>query len=183
MPKVVDHDQRRAEVIEATCAVIADHGLEATTMRRIADRAGCTTGLVTHYYTSKHEILVAALRHVHRAAGARMLDALAASSGPEALHSVIEQSLPLDERRLREWKVWLAFWGKASTSKSLRAEQRARYSEWTELLHQLFAASDISAPVDGIVALIDGIGTRATVDPASLPPARQLELIHGYLAD
>ena len=50
-------------------------------MRRIAEAAGCTTGLVTHYFASKDEILVAALRPSHEAAGARMRAPAGAARG------------------------------------------------------------------------------------------------------
>ncbi len=69
MPKVVDHDARRAAIVEAALRVIAGAGLENATVRRIAHEAVSTTGLVTHYFANKDEILIAALRHVHRAAG------------------------------------------------------------------------------------------------------------------
>ncbi|MGH3177968.1 MAG: TetR/AcrR family transcriptional regulator, partial [Streptosporangiaceae bacterium] len=52
MPKVVDHAARRAELVDAAWRVIAEEGLEAATMRRIAEAAGCTTGRVTHYFDS-----------------------------------------------------------------------------------------------------------------------------------
>src|SRR5580692_1468139 len=73
MPKVVDHDARRAELVDAAWRVIAAEGLEAATMRRIAQAAGCTTGRVTHYFYSKDDMLVAALREVHRRAAERMI--------------------------------------------------------------------------------------------------------------
>ena len=40
MPKIIDHDERRQELIEASWAVIAAEGLEGVTMRKIATAAG-----------------------------------------------------------------------------------------------------------------------------------------------
>ena len=73
MPKVIDHAVRRAELVDAAWRVIAEEGLEAATMRRIAEAAGCTTGRVTHYFDSKDDVLVAALREVHSRAAKRMI--------------------------------------------------------------------------------------------------------------
>ena len=54
MPKVVDHAVRRAELVDAAWRVIAEEGLEAATMRRIAEAAGCTTGRVTPSLQGNH---------------------------------------------------------------------------------------------------------------------------------
>ena len=181
MPKIVDHDLRRAAIVEATCAVIADQGLEAATMRRIAERAGSTTGLVTHYFESKHAVLIAALRHVHRSAGHRMLSAIQDAAPDQRLRVVIEEALPVDRQRLGEWRVWLAFWAQASTDSELGAEQRSRYAEWTQLLEDVLEQSDCAAHVDSLIALIDGVGTRAALDSDEFPPDRQLAVVDHYL--
>ena len=44
MPKIVDHDERRATIAAAAAMVIADDGVEGATMKAIASRAGVTTG-------------------------------------------------------------------------------------------------------------------------------------------
>ena len=181
MPKIVDHDVRRTAIVKATCDVIAADGLEAATMRRIAERAGSTTGLVTHYFESKRAVLIGALRHVHRAAGDRMLAATHEAARGQRLRVVIEQALPLDQQRLEEWRVWLAFWAKAAVDPELEVEHRARYVEWTQLLEDLLEESDHNGPVDGLIALIDGLGIRAALDPAEFPADRQLAVMDQYL--
>ena len=182
MPKVVDHDARRTTIVEAALAVIVERGLEGATMRRIAQEAGSTTGLVTHYFASKDEVLIAALRHVHRAAGARMIEAMRNREGIEALRAVIEESLPLDDARRAEWKIWLAFWGHAPTAPALAIEQQQRYEEWTDLLAQLVVDAGLDTSVTGLVAVIDGIGVRATITPDGLPPSEQLAVVGRVLA-
>jgi AcrR family transcriptional regulator len=150
---------------------VAAEGIEAATVRRIAEEAGCTTGRITHYFADKEEVLVAALRQVHRAAGKRMLAAIGQRSGLEALRAVLAEALPLDQERILEWRVWLAFWGSAATSTSLQAEQHQRYREWRGLLKRVLATAQLSADidldrlVDQIVALVDGFGLQGVLDP------------------
>jgi TetR/AcrR family transcriptional repressor of bet genes len=171
VPKVVDHAQRRRVLVAATWGVVAAEGIEAATVRRIAEEAGCTTGRITHYFADKEEVLVAALRQVHRAAGKRMLAAIGQRSGLEALRAVLAEALPLDQERILEWRVWLAFWGSAATSTSLQAEQHQRYREWRGLLKRVLATAQLSADidldrlVDQIVALVDGFGLQGVLDP------------------
>jgi hypothetical protein len=68
LPKIVNTESKRYELAEVTRRLIAEEGLEATTLRRIAERANCTTGLVTHYFATKEELLIAAMEQVRHAA-------------------------------------------------------------------------------------------------------------------
>jgi TetR/AcrR family transcriptional regulator, transcriptional repressor of bet genes len=185
VPRVVDHEQRRRELVAATWAVVAAEGIEAATVRRIAEEAGCTTGRITHYFADKEEVLVAALRQVHRAAGKRMLAAIGQRSGLEALRAVLAEALPLDENRILEWRVWLAFWGSAATSTSLQAEQHQRYREWRGLLKRVLATAQLSADidldrlVDQIVALVDGFGLQGVLDPQDPQPEQLASRLNG----
>jgi AcrR family transcriptional regulator len=185
VPKVVDHAQRRRELVAATWAVVASEGIEAATVRRIAEEAGCTTGRITHYFADKEEVLVAALRQVHRAAGRRMLAAIGPRSGLEALRAVLAEALPLDQERVLEWRVWLAFWGSAATSASLQAEQHQRYREWRGLLKRVLATAQLSADidldrlVDQIVALVDGFGLQGVLDPQHPQPEQLASRLNG----
>ena len=185
VPKVVDHAQRRRELVAATWAVVAAEGIEAATVRRIAEEAGCTTGRITHYFADKEEVLVAALRQVHRAAGKRMLAAIGPRSGLEALRAVLAEALPLDQERVLEWRVWLAFWGSAATSASLQSEQHQRYREWRGLLKRVLATAQLSADidldrlVDQIVALVDGFGLQGVLDPQHPQPEQLASRLNG----
>ena len=179
MPKVVDHAARRAELVDAAWRVIAAEGLEAATVRRIAQAAGCTTGLVTHYFESKDDMLVAALREVHRRAGQRMIRHVGGADIGAVLLEVILDALPMDDDRQLEWKVWLAFWGRAATDERLRQEQQRRYSEWRGLLGKLIrrarpqdTAAERRTAVDLIAGAINGLGIQATLEPGSFTDAR-----------
>ena len=179
MPKVVDHAARRAELVDAAWRVIAAEGLEAATVRRIAQAAGCTTGLVTHYFESKDDMLVAALREVHSRAGQRMIRHIDGADIEAVLREVILNALPMDDDRQLEWRVWLAFWGRAATDERLRQEQQRRYAEWRGLLGKLIrrarpgdTAADRRTAVDLIAGAIDGLGIQATLEPAKFTDAR-----------
>jgi TetR/AcrR family transcriptional regulator, transcriptional repressor of bet genes len=179
VPKVVDHAVRRAELVDAAWRVIAEEGLEAATMRRIAEAAGCTTGRVTHYFDSKDDVLVAALREVYRRAAERIRRHVGGADVATVLLDVLVDALPVDEDRQLEWKVWLAFWGRAAADERLRREQEQRYAEWRGLLDMLIrrarphdAAADRRTAVDLIAGAIDGLGIQAVLEPASFTSAR-----------
>jgi AcrR family transcriptional regulator len=170
MPRIVDHGRRRRELVEATRAVISTAGFEATTMRAVAAQAGCTTGRITHYFSDREELLLAALASAHEAAGARMLDATRATASAVArLRAVLHHALPLDARSLAEWKVWIAFWAYATTDDRLAREDRRRYREWSDLLSTAVRAVRPIGPADATVAIlmawVDGAGIRGAVHP------------------
>lgn len=59
MPKVVDHDARRGEILDSCFRLMAEEGYAAATMRRIASAAGVSTGTLYHYFPDKEAILAA----------------------------------------------------------------------------------------------------------------------------
>jgi TetR/AcrR family transcriptional repressor of bet genes len=189
MPKVVDHAERRRELVEAIWDVIANEGIEGLTMRRVASAAGCTTGRISHYFSGREELLSSALSAAHDEAEIRMID-IAKSDLParERLKLVAYEGLPLDAARLREWKVWIVFWAAAASNSSLSDQNRARYREWRNLLLRLFAdiesqaKSDSPARVDELLALIDGLGIRLALDTSASLRKRTRKTIDEYVA-
>ena len=172
MPKVVDRTEKRAEFVAASWNVIASEGLRAATLRRVASEAGCTTGSLTHYFPDRRSLLINSLRSAHFEAGARMMKAAEqASSQFERLEAVLLEALPLDAPRMREWRVWLAFWAEAMNDPQLAEENQRRYAEWRNLLSDVVSplvadSADLEAELDHLIALIDGLGLHLARDVA-----------------
>jgi AcrR family transcriptional regulator len=193
MPKIVDHDQRRRELLEATAAVIAAEGIQAATVRRIAREVGCTTGLLTHYFAEKDELVIGALRQVHGAAADRMLAHGKQISGIDALRAVLIEALPLTSVGQLEWRVWLSFWGVAWTSEPLTQEHRERYELWWRFIHHLLRETarlgqlvpdlDLREATDRLVALVDGLGLQIMYEPLRLKRRRVTAIIDAQLAE
>ncbi|WP_090265983.1 MULTISPECIES: TetR/AcrR family transcriptional regulator [Pseudomonas] len=57
---VGNHEEKRTELLKAVIEVIAKEGYAGTSMRRVAQHAGCTTGAVTYYFANKEEMVTAA---------------------------------------------------------------------------------------------------------------------------
>lgn len=53
MPKIVDHDYYRQELLSKCFELFADKGYAAITMRQIAQGLGVSTGTLYHYFSSK----------------------------------------------------------------------------------------------------------------------------------
>ncbi|RJO74122.1 TetR family transcriptional regulator [Nocardia panacis] len=180
MPRIVDHEQRRRAISAAACRVIAASGVANTTVRDIAAEAGCTTGMVVHYFAGKREVLRAALA----AASSTVAERVAAGiSQTTDLYALLGHFLPLDRTRTEEWRVWIAFRDSALQDEELARDHRERYRAWHEGVRLvLITAGHRAGPAldevaEALMVVIDGIGIQAVFDPERFTPERQLALL------
>jgi AcrR family transcriptional regulator len=182
MPKAVDHDQRREQIAQAACTVVANHGFEQATVVRIARAAGFTTGMLPHYFASKQEIILAALRLSLLRMEARLRDAGAQGSD---LLAVLKEALPVDESRFTECAFWTAFWGQVSTDAEARRLNAWVHREYAKLFRKALAThwpqsarwppALRSQVLLSITTYINGLTASAVTSPSDWPAARQVE--------
>lgn len=58
---VGDRESRRTELLDAAIAVIAQEGFAEASLRKVAKRAGCSTGAVTYYFANREEMMAAVI--------------------------------------------------------------------------------------------------------------------------
>src|SRR5438270_11316807 len=122
MPVFVDHEERRRQVVAVASRLIAEAGLDAVTVRDVANAADCSTAIVSHYFHNKKELLFLTYRaSIDRAT--ERCDAVLGAEGAD-LRAYLAEIMPLDEERLIEWKIWVAFWAKAVSDPDIAAAQR-----------------------------------------------------------
>ena len=183
MPKIVDHVQRREEIALVACRVLAEYGFEQATIVRIAREAGYTTGMVAHYFETKQDIIVAALRLILRRIEERLTRP---ASGPRPdLLTVLTEALPIDEQRYTECAFWTAFWGQVSADRRLKRINAWVHREYMRLFERCLAQGWSQwqewppATRDrvrrSVVTFINGITASAVVSRADWPPAKQIE--------
>ncbi|WNV87767.1 TetR/AcrR family transcriptional regulator [Umezawaea sp. Da 62-37] len=133
MPKVVDHDERRADIVRAAWAVICRHGIEGATVRRVAEQAGVSMGGLRHYFDTQEGLLRFAALAVGGNISARVEARLRSDDAPaDRARMVLEAMLPLDEERRVEATVWLAFMVRFRVDDTLR---ELRSTAWTGTRH------------------------------------------------
>jgi TetR/AcrR family transcriptional regulator, transcriptional repressor of bet genes len=192
VPKVVDHEERRAELGAAVWRLASREGLEAVTVRRVAEEAGWSTGAVVHYFSDKEELLLFAFSTVADRVRMRLAEAAERTTEPlELARAWLVAGLPIDNEQQAEVRVWFAFLGLALTRPAFARAQRLTYRAWrarvAELLQEAQARGDVSADVDpsaaaaALVALVDGLAVQATFEPRALSARRQAELVDRQL--
>lgn len=135
MPKLVDHDQRRREIVQAAWRLIARGGFEAMTMREIAAEAGYANGALKHYFASKDELLAAAFQQSFFRVNERASHSIGERTGLDAIRLLCLEMLPLDAERQVEARVAVAFWDRVVASKALmkiHADSVAIWRKWME---------------------------------------------------
>ncbi|MFG1614406.1 TetR/AcrR family transcriptional regulator [Nonomuraea wenchangensis] len=181
MPKIVDHDERRREVLSAARRVIVRDGIDAATTRAIAKEAGYSNGVLAHYFADKDEILLSALRQSHQRIRERLTGKVEGARGLAALRELLLDNLPLDAERTQESRLEVSFWSRSLASERLAGVQRAEADELRaavrELLGQARAAGELRGdhPDDGLddlaehlLALVDGLSLHLLLYPDRL---------------
>jgi len=122
MPRIVDHEQRRAELAKAARAIVASEGIEALTIARVATATGYSSGVVNHYFANKRQMLLYTYTSTVEQLQSRLKAQLARS--PRNLDACLKAFLPMNEEQQHEWLLWFAFWGMAITDQDLAMAQR-----------------------------------------------------------
>lgn len=130
MPKIVDHDERRLELVGATWRIIARLGIESATMREIATEAGFANGALKPYFPTKDTLLTFAFSHVFNRTNERIAEVTAGKSGIAALRAFCLEVLPLDEERVSEARIVIPFWQKAINDPEKAAIHQESMEQW-----------------------------------------------------
>src|SRR5262245_33159414 len=124
MPKQVDREARRREVVDALFRVVVRDGLQRASLRAVADEARLNIGSVRHYFAGQEELMRFAMRSMLDRVGSRLqrrideLGDLDTIPGPRLRRFVVEllsELLPLDESRRAEVTVLVDFCTAART--------------------------------------------------------------------
>jgi TetR/AcrR family transcriptional regulator, transcriptional repressor of bet genes len=182
MPKIVDHAQRRDEIALVACHVVAEHGFDQASMVRIAREAGYTTGMLAHYFESKQDIVIAALRLILR----RIEQRLTRPPGrgkPELLELLLE-ALPIDAQRHVECAFWTSFWGQVTADRRMKRINAWVHGEYMRLFERCLAqcwqpwaewpAATREQVLRSLVTFINGLTSSAVANPGDWPADKQI---------
>ncbi len=134
MPKIVDHDQRRRDIIEVARRLILQGGFQAATMRSIAAEAGFANGALKHFFPGKDSIIAATFESmlVEMDPEGR-LSARSVDSGldpKDRLRNVIAEVLPSTEDEITAGRVLLVLWDHAASNPDLAELYRRTFDRW-----------------------------------------------------
>ncbi len=181
----------RARILEAACDLIAADGIDEVRIARVATRAGASTALVHHYFSTREELLEQALIHSFERAGEDRFGEPpdVEQSATSGLSQAIADCLPLAGPQEREWVLWVELWLRAVRDPGLRpvaARLYERYRKWIAALIRAGAEAgefrsdvDPEAIADLAMALLDGTGIRAMLED----PAMDVQVARALVAE
>lgn len=185
MPRIVDHDARRAELAAAVWSVVRREGVERASVRNVAAEAGCSPGALRHYFPSQSDLLTGALRVVIDRIEGRLAGLTTDPDPRRAAEQVLHELLPLDAERRAENEVWFAFTARARVDPTLHRLQ----TDVDDALRRTCAtvaaslAPDADAGIEGdrLHALVDGLCVHAAIARRRLPVDRIRAIVAAHL--
>jgi AcrR family transcriptional regulator len=185
MPAKVDAEDRRHRLVLAAAELIADEGISALTNAKIAKRISGSTTMVTHYFPSKRELVLATYQTMASRSRARVEQAMRESGDP--LAACLRALLPLDDPTRLEWKVWLAYQGMSVGDPELTRIWASRATSAVDRITRLVEADvaagrmppsiDPELEGDRLFSLIQGMSFQSIVDQDRWSPGYLRQIV------
>ncbi|WP_019423426.1 TetR/AcrR family transcriptional regulator [Paenibacillus sp. OSY-SE] len=180
MPKIVDHEERKEKLAEATWRVIRREGMERASVRTIAMEAGISAGSMRHYFSTQSELLAFSMKLVSDRVKARIRSSEFSGNPLEDIQRIIYEILPVDEERSAEMEVWLSFTAKALVDPALQSLSNEVYDELRAtiahcidfLIDSGLARPELNREIESerLYALVDGLAMHAVMQPGRATP-------------
>ncbi|RBQ18794.1 TetR family transcriptional regulator [Spongiactinospora rosea] len=164
--------KRRAEIIEATLAVLRRDGTAGVTHRTVAKEAGITVSLSTYYFATLDDLLIGALTSIAESYTERIRHIIEARDDKlRGLAELIAESAgPGRDRALAEREL--------STLAARRPALRPVARRWRDNVAELARhCTDSPEAVTAVVATCDGLCAAILLDDAPADP----DYVHGVL--
>ena len=146
MPKIVDHAQRRTEIVHALWQVIYLKGIDGVSFRSVAEAAGISIGRVQHYFPSRSELILEGCRQIVDSAEAAGPEGADAPSDPgsakavSALREFCFAFIPTGETMRIGASVWYTYVARAVMDEQIADIIRASDRATLELGIRLYRA-------------------------------------------
>ena len=184
-----DRDARSGELIEAARYVIAREGYAGASLRKVAARAGYSTGAVTYYFANKEEMVATVAETLFDEFDGWLDD----QPSPIDIRTIFDRMIFWTTSRSGDaWLVALQLLVRAATERPLATVIRKRYAQFRRRLTTLLESGqaqgvirdDIRADLlaDQISAMSDGWMVMFPVEPERFSRGRIHDLVDAAIA-
>ncbi len=190
--KVVDWEERRAELAEAVWRTIARRGLENTSIRNIAEESDWTRGVLQRYFRDKDELMLFAYELASDHAVSVNVRAIGDATGLEALRRRLMIYSRPDAEQRQVTEVLTAFTVHARTQPALAQAIHERYVEWVRVAQAIFRDLDVQGALrEGLdlehtaveyLAFATGLGRLDHLDNQMFERIDAEKVVDGYLS-
>lgn len=191
MPKRVDHEKRRQEIVAETWSLLAAQGFAATSMRDIAKKMNMAHGAINHYFSTKDDLLLASYEFVFQRTERRYAERVEEQLGLAALRSLAEEMMPISVEQQLEARILLAFWDKCVVSSRFAEVHHAGITRYISLFEEHLAEAcrrgdlppgmDLSSAARSLVSYLTGLQALAVLSQTEYPPETMRQLLDDFI--
>jgi len=174
--------ERRTQILDEMIRMVADHGVDASSLRSVADALGITHAALRHYFPNRDELLLAVYReHEVREQGApdRMKSAIGdmrdSASRNRAVPGLVQLYTTLAADAVQE--------GHPATREFMRERFTRLRADLAALIEADQASGRIRADLDPVdlaslsIAASDGLQVQWLLDPEAVDGEKVLRLL------
>jgi AcrR family transcriptional regulator len=184
--------ERKQEILKAAIDLILAEGVANFTIRKVADAAGISTGLVLYHFETKERLIEQAWRTSVVALGERIAMTTAAVEGREWMEATFKVRFRDQDEASVPGLLWLEYWTHVARTPELRREHSANYEDWRvkdlQRLEKAFLRKRIRPDLDGLLivdmfhAIVCGLLVKSAIDSETITPQRAYEIGQVFLS-
>ncbi len=181
-------DERRAEILGAARAVAMSAGLEQLTGRKVAAKAGLSSGLVFFHFETREALLEAVLDTLIEDIFGGLTPPAGAGSAEQRFLTFFQQRLERLKSERRQIELFIDFWVLGLHNANIRKRIRAgleRYRAAIKPVGDELARARANTTGDGLaqlaVSFILGSALQLAMDSGRLDPEALLGSVRGLL--
>ncbi|MCC7527164.1 MAG: TetR/AcrR family transcriptional regulator [Candidatus Melainabacteria bacterium] len=183
MPKIIDHDEYRKELLCKSFECFAAKGYGQVTMRALAEHVGVSTGTLYHYFSSKEalfEQLVAFQADSDLMLAARLPDS---ENLQQRVHMLLKLLMENREYVFKQVCVWLDFGRQHGFDTLFKKEVvRQSYERYMRFLSQYLGISDKSS-ADFVCSYLTGLVSDPYIMQQKISVKKHSQLVAKAIAD
>lgn len=151
--------------------LISEHGIDALTMRQVAEASGVSTGTINYHFRNKENLVISALETAYQ-----LPDDWAQYQGsPAAQLKRLALGYALKVSSSRWWRFWINYVATSTRSEEMQAHQEVRFDKqllfWTSLVAEGIKKGEFKSDLDAedtareLLILVHGLLTVQFMKP------------------
>lgn len=189
---MTDAPDRKQDILKAAMDLILAEGGANLTIRKVADAANISTGLVLYHFESKDKLIEEAWRSALTMLGDR-INAPANIGSMEWMENFLRtRFLEAEKNTLISGLQWMEYWNHVARTPELHGEHSRTYADWQAIEvrriergaaeKQLSSELDPTLIADMFHTLICGLLVKTAIDPEAITSERAFAIAQFFLS-
>ena len=183
---------RKQDILKAATDLILAEGGANLTIRKVADAANISTGLVLYHFETKDRLIEEAWRNAMAMLGGR-INVPDSVGGMEWMEEFLRaRFLEAEKNTLVSGLQWMEYWNHLARTPGLHSEHSKTYAEWQAIevrrLERGAAEGQLSSELDPTLisdmfhTLICGLLVKTAIDPDAITSERAFAISQLFLS-